>query len=83
MRKSVSKKAVKVRDEEVTLSESEVYDLVHDQAGGLYGLFEPNQDSSQKNAAFRIYDEETKQMILDMLLEELNNLDSGFYFHAS
>jgi hypothetical protein len=84
VKKSVRKKVVKVEDEEVSLSQSEVYDLVERSAGGLCGLFDLDQDHSKKGAAFqrRIYDKKTKQMILEALLDELNNMGSGFYFHA-
>jgi hypothetical protein len=84
VKKSVSKKVVEVEDEEVSLSQSEVYDLVGKSAGGLCGLFEPDQDYSKKGDAFqyRIYDETTKQMICDQLLEKLHNLESGYNFRA-
>lgn len=76
MKKHVSKKPVEVIDEEVRLDEEEVYFLISRIRCKLYGLFEPDRDGCS-------YDEETKEMIRDALLQELNDMCSGYHFHAS
>ena len=84
MDNSMSEKLVDIEEEEVSLSESEVSDLVEESTVGLCGLFDPEQDYSKEGDAFRyrIYDEATKQMICDALLEKLWGLESGYNFRA-